>query len=94
MLDLRSLNPLDFDAIAATVGKTHRVVVAHEDKVFGGFGGEIAGRIAQHCFTDLDAPVRRVGQDYIPTPFARNLEAAMQLTADRVEAAIRETVSF
>lgn len=94
VFDLRSLNPLDFDGIAATVGKTSRVVVAHEDKVFGGFGGEIAGQIAERCFVDLDAPVRRVGQNYIPTPFARNLEAAMQLTADRVEAAIRATVAF
>jgi len=94
ILDLRSLNPLDMDAIAETVEKTNRVVVAHEDKVFGGFGGEIAGRIAQECFELLDAPVARVGQDYIPTPFARNLEAAMQLDPARIVGAVRDVADF
>ncbi len=94
VLDLRSLNPLDFDAIAATVAKTHRVVVAHEDKLFGGFGGEVAAQIAHRCFTDLDAPVERVGQDYLPTPFNKALEAAMQLTPDRLLAAIRRAASW
>ncbi len=94
VLDLRSLNPLDFDAIGATVRKTHRVLVAHEDKLFGGLGGEIAAQIAQHCFADLDAPVARVGQSYLPTPFNRALEAAMQLTPEKVLDALRATARW
>ena len=94
VLDLRSINPLDTDAIEATVRKTGRVVVAHEDKVFGGFGGEIAGHVADRCFRLLDAPVRRVGQDYLPTPFHRGLEAAMQLNADRILTAIRALAAW
>ncbi len=94
VLDLRSINPLDMDSIVKTVNKTNRVLVAHEDKLFGGFGGEVASQIVDRCFDQLDAPVARVGQDYIPTPFARNLEAAMQLNADRVLKAIRDLASY
>lgn len=94
VFDLRSIQPLDFDGIAASVAKTGRVVVAHEDKVFGGFGGEIAGQIAQRCFERLDAPVERVGQDYLPTPFNKSLEAAMQLNPEKVLAAIRKTATY
>ncbi|MHC4938453.1 MAG: alpha-ketoacid dehydrogenase subunit alpha/beta [Planctomycetota bacterium] len=94
VFDLRSINPLDYEGIRESVARTGRVVVAHEDKVFGGFGGEIAAWISQHCFELLDAPVQRVGQDYIPTPFHKGLEAAMQLNPDRIEAALRETASY
>jgi len=94
IFDLRSLNPLDVEGIRRAVSKTSRVVVAHEDKLFGGFGGEVAAWIAEHCFEQLDAPVKRVGQDYIPTPFHRKLEAAMQLTPARVEAAVREVCAY
>ena len=62
--------------------------------MFGGFGGEIAAWISQHCFELLDAPVQRVGQDYVPTPFHKGLEAAMQLNPDRIAAALRETASY
>ena len=60
VLDLRTLSPLDFDSIARSVAKTGRVIVAHEDTKFCGYGGEIAACIADQCFTDLDAPVKRV----------------------------------
>jgi len=94
IFDLRSINPLDHDGIRAAVAKTSRVVVAHEDKLFGGFGGEVAAWVSQHCFELLDAPVVRVGQDYLPTPFHKKLEAAMQLNAGRVERAIREVAGY
>ena len=60
ILDLRSLSPYDWDAIAASVRKTGRVVVAHEDSRSWGYGAEIAARIADELFEHLDAPVRRV----------------------------------
>ncbi len=61
VIDLRSLSPYDWDAIRASVEKTNRVLVAHEDTLSWGYGAEIAARIADELFDRLDAPVRRVG---------------------------------
>jgi 2-oxoisovalerate dehydrogenase E1 component len=61
VLDLRTLNPYDWEAIATSVRKTSRVIVAHEDMISWGYGAEIAARIADELFDDLDAPVRRIG---------------------------------
>jgi 2-oxoisovalerate dehydrogenase E1 component len=61
ILDLRTLNPYDWEAIATSVRKTNRVIVAHEDMLSWGYGAEIAARIADELFDDLDAPVRRIG---------------------------------
>jgi 2-oxoisovalerate dehydrogenase E1 component len=60
LIDLRTLNPYDWEAIANSVSKTHRVIVAHEDTLSWGYGAEIAARIADELFDDLDAPVKRV----------------------------------
>ena len=60
VIDLRSLAPYDWPAIAASVQKTNRVMIAHEDTLSWGYGAEIAARIADELFTDLDAPVGRV----------------------------------
>ena len=60
IIDLRTLNPYDWNAIRATVKKTHRVIVAHEDTLSWGYGAEIAARIADELFFDLDAPIRRI----------------------------------
>ena len=61
ILDLRTLNPYDWEAIATSVRKTNRVIVAHEDMLSWGYGAEIAARIGDELFDDLDAPVRRIG---------------------------------
>jgi 2-oxoisovalerate dehydrogenase E1 component len=61
ILDLRTLNPYDWEAIATSVRRTSRVIVAHEDMLSWGYGAEIAARIADELFDDLDAPVRRIG---------------------------------
>jgi 2-oxoisovalerate dehydrogenase E1 component len=63
ILDLRTLNPYDWASIVATVRKTHRVLVAHEDTLSWGYGSEIAARISDDLFLDLDAPVRRIGAE-------------------------------
>jgi len=94
VLDLRSLVPLDFDAIAASVRKTSRVLVVHEDKVHGGFGGEIAARIASELFEHLDAPVDRVGSTFTPVGFNRILERAILPDTARVLAAARKTLAY
>jgi 2-oxoisovalerate dehydrogenase E1 component len=60
LIDLRTLSPYDWDAISTSVRKTNRVIVAHEDVLSFGYGAEIAARIADELFEDLDAPVRRV----------------------------------
>lgn len=74
ILDLRTLMPLDMEAIYETVRKTGRVFLLHEDCLTGGIGGEIAARIAQDCFEYLDAPVMREGSLDTPVPFDAELE--------------------
>lgn len=94
VLDLRSLNPLDLDSIVATVKKTHRALVVHEDKVFGGFGGEIVGQINEHAFEHLDAPVRRVGSTFTPVGFNRILERATLPDMQKILAAARDLLNY
>ncbi len=74
ILDLRSLVPLDYDAIADSVKRTNRVLILHEDTLFGGLGGEIAAWISEHLFEYLDAPVMRAASLDTPVPFAIPLE--------------------
>ena len=89
MLDPRTLVPLDTAAIAASVAKTHRVVVAHEAVQFCGFGSEVAAHVAEHCFWDLDAPVVRVGAASHPIPYQKDLELATLPGAAEIVAAVR-----
>lgn len=74
VIDVRSLLPMDTATIYNSVKKTHRAVVVYEDWRSGGFGAEIASRIGEDCFDDLDAPVGRVGGLNVPMPYARPLE--------------------
>ncbi len=94
VVDLRSLSPLDTETIFASARKTHRVLVAHEDKVFGGFGGELAAQVSKECFAWLDAPVERVGSTFTPVGFNRILERAILPNTERVLAAARSVLAF
>jgi pyruvate dehydrogenase E1 component beta subunit len=90
VLDLRVLRPLDEDAIAASVAKTHRAVLVDEGWRSGGISAEIAARLAESSFYELDAPVERVCSEEVPIPYAKHLEdAALPQVQDVVEAALR-----
>lgn len=74
IVDLRTLLPLDYDTIAASVQKTNRVIILHEDTLVGGIGGELSAWISEHLFEHLDAPVMRVAGLDTPVPFSVELE--------------------
>jgi acetoin:2,6-dichlorophenolindophenol oxidoreductase subunit beta len=89
VLDLCSLRPLDWDAIARSVRRTHRVVIAHEACRTGGVGGELAAEIGEQLFDDLDAPIVRVGAKDVPMPFSPPLEKFVLPGAKEVVSAVR-----
>ncbi|MSP56057.1 MAG: pyruvate dehydrogenase complex E1 component subunit beta [Myxococcales bacterium] len=92
VLDLRSLRPLDHDAIFEAVARTHRAVVVQEGFAFAGVGAEIVARIQESCFDLLDAPVLRVTNRDVPMPYATVLEKQVIITPERIlEAARRVT---
>ena|SRR5579875_3876082 len=85
ILDLRTLRPLDVDAILGTTKKTGKVLVVHEDNLTGGFGGEVSALIAEHALFDLDAPVVRLaGPDVPAMPYAPTLEHAFMVTPEKI----------
>lgn len=90
VIDLRTLRPLDEEAILASVTKTHRAVVIDEGWRSGSISAEVSARITEHAFYELDAPVGRVCSAEVPTPYAHDLEQAALPSADRVVAAARE----
>ncbi|MBN2637368.1 MAG: 2-oxoisovalerate dehydrogenase [Prolixibacteraceae bacterium] len=94
VLDLRSLVPMDEEAVLETAKKTNKVLVVHEDKVHGGFGGEIAAFITENAFEYLDAPVRRVGSTFTPVGFNPILEKAILPDADKIYNAVKELITY
>ena len=90
VIDIMTLTPLDDAPILASASKTGRVVVAHEATLHGGFGGEIAARIADKAFGALKKPIKRVGAPFTPVPFSPVLEAAYVPTAATVVQAAEE----
>ncbi|WP_137725591.1 alpha-ketoacid dehydrogenase subunit beta [Prescottella subtropica] len=92
VVDLRSLSPLDVGTVEDSVRRTGRLVIVHEAPVFLGLGAEIAARVSQHCFYQLEAPVTRVGGFDIPYPPAR-LEKYHLPDADRILAAVDEVLA-
>ncbi len=92
VVDLRSLKPLDFETVAASIKKTYRAVIVHEACLTGGFGAELAARISSELFDYLDAPVLRVAAKDVPIPFSPPLESfVLPQVADVVEAVCRVT---
>jgi 2-oxoisovalerate dehydrogenase E1 component len=89
IIDLRSLSPYDWEAVAESVTKTSRVIVAHEDSVSWGYGAEIAARISTELFENLDAPVQRVGALDTFVGYAPQLEdAILPQSADVLKAIV------
>ncbi len=94
VLDLRSLAPLDREAILETVAKTSRVLLLHEARRTGGIGGELAAIISEAAFEYLDAPVTRLAAEDAPVPYAPQLEAAFLPSVEKVVAAARRLVEY
>jgi 2-oxoisovalerate dehydrogenase E1 component beta subunit len=94
VVDLRTVLPWDREAVLASVRKTSRVVVLHEDTRTGGFGAEIAATIAEEAFEDLDAPIRRIAAPDTPVPFAPALEKAYLPQVDDVLAGLLELADY
>ena len=93
ILDLRTLLPLDVEAVYATVRKTGRVILLHEDCLTGGIGGELAALIAENCFDSLDAPVMREGSLDTPVPFDAKLEINF-MPKDRFEQKLLKLLAY
>ena len=94
VMDLRSLIPLDKEAIFASVQKTNKVLIVHEDKVFSGFGAELAAMIGTEMFQYLDAPIQRVGSLFTPVGFHHNLEKAILPDEDRIYKAALDLLAY
>jgi pyruvate dehydrogenase E1 component beta subunit len=90
ILDLRSIKPLDEQAIYNSVAKTHRVVICEQDRPFCGIGAEVCYRIQKNIFDELDAPIARVAQEDVPMPYNEALEKAVLPSADKLIAAVQK----
>lgn len=93
LLDLRTLSPLDEEAVFNSVRKTGKVILLQEDSLFGGIASDLAALIAEHCFEALDGPVKRVASLETPVPFASNLEADY-LPHSRFDTAVKELLAY
>jgi 2-oxoisovalerate dehydrogenase E1 component beta subunit len=94
IVDLRSVQPWDRDAVLASVEKTSRALVLHEDTRTGGFGAEIVATIAEEAFESLDAPVKRIAAPDTPVPFAPPLEKAFIPQVEDVVAGIKDLATY
>jgi 2-oxoisovalerate dehydrogenase E1 component beta subunit len=94
VLDLRSLKPLDEEAILASVRKTNKVLIVHEARLTGGVGAELAALIGQQAFEHLDGPITRLAAPDVPVPYAPALEDAFRPSAARIARAARELLAY
>jgi 2-oxoisovalerate dehydrogenase E1 component len=94
IIDLRSLSPYDWDAISATVRKTHKVIVAYEDMLSWGYGAEIAARIGEELFEELDAPVKRVAAMDTFCAYHPSLEDVILPQSENIIGAVRQLLQY
>ena len=95
VVDLRTLYPIDREAILASVRKTSKALIVHEDNLTGGYGAEVAATIAEWGFMDLDAPVRRLaGPDVPAVPFSHPMQEWFMIDTDKIADAIRDLAAF
>jgi 2-oxoisovalerate dehydrogenase E1 component beta subunit len=95
VIDLRSIRPMDRTTILASVRKTRKLLILHEDNKFGGIGAEIAAMVAEEAFFDLDAPIRRLcGPDVPAMGYALPLEEEFMISTEKMADAMRELVRF
>jgi 2-oxoisovalerate dehydrogenase E1 component beta subunit len=95
VIDLRSIRPMDRTTILASVRKTRKLLIVHEDNKFGGIGAEIAAMVVEEAFFDLDAPIRRLcGPDVPAMGYAQTLEEEFMVSTDEMADAMRELVRF
>ena len=93
LIDLRTLNPLDWETIAASVKKTHRLLIVHESHARCGVGRDLAAQVQEQLFDELDAPIRVHSGEDAPIPFAKSLEDVVLPTVDSIADAIRNVVA-
>jgi 2-oxoisovalerate dehydrogenase E1 component beta subunit len=94
VLDLRTLKPLDVDAITATARKTGKVLIVHEAQRTGGLGGEVAALISEHAFEALDAPIARLAPPDVPVPYSPPLEDAFRPGRASIRAALEDLLAY
>ncbi len=94
VIDLRTVLPIDWAAVKASARKTGKVLIVHEARGNGGIGAEIAARIAQDCFEDLDGPVVRLAARDVHTPFAPSMEEYVLPSQDKITEAIRKLAAY
>ena len=95
VVDLRTLYPVDRETIIGSVKKTGKALIVHEDNLTGGYGGEIAATIAEHAFTYLDAPVKRLaGPDVPAVPFSHPMEAWFMINEEKIANAARDLAAY
>jgi pyruvate dehydrogenase E1 component beta subunit len=92
VVDLRTVRPMDYEAIRASVQKTNRAVVLEEGWELAGIGAQVVDFIQRECFDHLDAPVIRVHQADVPMPYAKNLERAAKPDAPKTIAAVKKVM--
>ena len=92
VLDPRTLQPLDEDLIFGSVRKTHRVIVVEEAWGFASLGSQIADRIQEECFDDLDAPVKKVSNEFVPMPYNEAQEERVMPSTERIIKAVNEVL--
>ena len=94
VIDLRSLSPWDEETVYASIKKTSKALIVHEDRLFGGFGAELAASIAKNAFRDLDAPVYRVGALFTPVGFHKCFELSTLPSEEKIYEAAKELIEY